>query len=95
MRRTRGGKAGKPGEPTEVIIELGEDTEGGAEVTDKLMEALRSAGYDVLNAEFLGLNKEDGNDKKEDNKNANKKDEKKRRVRRSTDDVDEYARDEL
>ncbi|KAF5358280.1 hypothetical protein D9756_001648 [Leucocoprinus leucothites] len=95
--KTRSGKTGKSGEPTEIIIELGDDAEDGVEVSDKLMEALRAAGYDVLDAEFLGLNvlSKEGDKEEEDGRNGNKKDEKKRRLRRSTDDVDENARDEL
>ncbi|KXN85466.1 hypothetical protein AN958_11270 [Leucoagaricus sp. SymC.cos] len=102
MRRSRTNKSSKLGEPTEIIIELGEDTEDGGEVSDKLMEALRSAGYDVLNAELLELGlKKDGQDENKDdvkngnNNNNNKKEAKQRKVRRPTDGVDERARDEL
>ncbi|KAJ3561902.1 hypothetical protein NP233_g9911 [Leucocoprinus birnbaumii] len=98
LGKSRGGKSGKSGEPTEIVIELGDEVEDGVEVSDKLIEAFRSAGYDILDAEFLGLNtpSKEG-DKKEagDSRNGNKKDEKKRRSRRSKDDDDEYAQDEL
>jgi len=95
MRKTRGGKTDKAGEPTEVIIEFGDDTEDDVEVSNKLTEALRAAGFDILNAEFLGFHassKEGDKDKEGSGRNGN---DKKKRLKRSMDNADEYARDEL
>lgn len=96
MRKTRGRKIDKAGEPTEVIIEFGDDTEDDVEVSNKLTEALRAAGFDVLNAEFLGFHasSKEGDKDKEEGSGRNGND-KKKRFKRSMDNVDEYARDEL
>lgn len=67
MKKNMGGKAVKPGEPTEIVIELTDGEEHDQEVSDSLMEALRAAGYDVRGAEFLGVkgkSKEGSNQKK-------------------------------
>lgn len=96
MKKNLGGKGVKPGEPTEVVIELLDDDEQGQEVSDKLMEALRAAGYDVRGAQFLDLKTVSKESNAHDNnKNNGKKDERKRRLRRSVDDFDDHARDEL
>jgi len=95
MRKTRGGKTDKAGEPTEVIIEFGDDTEDDVEISNKLTEALRAAGFDILNAEVLGFrasSKEEDKDKEGNGRNGNGR---KKRFERSMDNVDEYARDEL
>ena len=94
MRKTRGGKTNKAGEPTEVIIEFGDDTKDDVEVSNKLTEALRAAGYDILNTEFLALHassKEGDKEEEESGRNENDK----KRYKGSKDDVDPYARDEL
>jgi len=94
MRKTRGGKTNKAGEPTEVIIEFGDDTKDDVEVSNKLTEALRAAGYDILNTEFLALHassKEGDKEEEESGRNENDK----KRFKGSKDDVDPYARDEL
>lgn len=83
----RGGKATTPQEPTELVIELLDDDEQ-EEIGDKLINALRAAGYDVRGAEYAGL-------KDMIKGSKDKKENRKRRVKKSTDDMDDYARDEL
>jgi protein OS-9 len=87
LEQRRGGKAITPEEPTELVIELLDDDEQ-EEIGDKLVSALRAAGYDVRGAEYLGLKDvfKEGKDKGDDRK---------RRVKKSMDDDDDYARDEL
>lgn len=101
VKKNLGGKSLKAGEPTEIVIELVDDEEQ-EEVSDKLVNALRAAGYDVRGAEFLdlkdvlkGSDDDINNNNNNKDKDNNQRNDKKRRVRRSTDDIDDYARDEL
>lgn len=87
FEQRRGAKTTTPEEPTELVIELLDDDEQ-EEIGDKLISALRAAGYDVRGAEYLGLK----DVLKEGKEN---KDDRKRRVKKSTDDTEDYAKDEL
>ncbi|KAF9453222.1 hypothetical protein P691DRAFT_781706 [Macrolepiota fuliginosa MF-IS2] len=93
MKKNKGNGA-KPGEPTEIVIELvDEDDEQSGEVGDKLVDALRAIGYDVRGAEFLNLKPPSKESNSQNtNKDNGRNDDKKRRQRKPADD---YARDEL
>jgi len=91
LGKNLGGKAAKPGEPTEIIIELAEEDQG-QEVSDGLVEALRAAGYDIRGAEFLDLTGKSKESSRQNKKNGDKDDGERRRRKLADGD---YPHDEL